>query len=356
MIPVEALKDPKKRIWLVSVAISCAIITLFFVTQQMKHEVSYPLGWDQPVYVHEANRILEMGIIPWIQSVRVLDLYWAFPAYIGALINNTQTAVILIEIIQSSTLAILFSILSYRITNSPIIASSTALLYPFLNNSVQLFVLPREAFALILLLSIIIFVQKLYQPLNIKKVKTWLFGIAFLILFLWNITNAAFVVVLFSIICIMIRNKTLILNFLTLFGISAITTLILSYAFFGGYKYEVTYWTPMSPTISFFTSKFIQWTGGSILLFSIAILGLIMLWTQRKKINLQSKTTIVWSIITLTLFFAGFLTSPFINEWYVYVDRALLLFPIQLLLPIGLSFLSIGTIKFLKWGYKHAKQ
>jgi hypothetical protein len=337
----------QKKIWLISIVISCIIIVLSFLSQQMKFGVSYPLGWDQPVYVHHANRILDMGLVTWIQSVRVLDLYWALPAYLGALINNVKTAVIIIEITQAVILTVLFSFLTYKITNSYYMASATVLLYPFLNNSVQLFVLPRESFANILILAMIIWIPQLFKPLKIKNPKTWFFTIALLTLFLWNITNAAFVVMLFSLICLITRNKNLIFNCLILFSISIVTTFSMSYAIFGGYNFAVGYWTPTLPSYSFLNSEFIRWTGGSLLLTVLSIGGFIILLNMAKR---ESSAYILSAsslgLLTLFLFFAGFFVSSFINQWYVYVDRALLMFPVQLCLPIALGYIAgwIGPI------------
>lgn len=345
-----------KVVWLVCIIVSTIIIILSFVLQQMKFGVSYPLGWDQPIYVFQANQIAKIGIVPWILSVKSFDLYWALPAYLGMLVNGAGASLITIEIVQTCLLAFLFSVLTYKITSSYIVASATVVLYPFLNNSVQLFVLPRESFALVLMLGMMILIEHLLKPLNLRSLKTWFFIIATLTLFLWNITNAVFFTLILFSFCIFVRKRVAIINSLILVAIGTILSISLFYIVFGQYFYEVTYWPSLMPTPIFYTSEFVRWTGGSLPLVALSISGFICLLLLVKRYNkTQAIIAFIWGGLALALFTAGFLISSAVNMWYVYSFRSLLLFPVQLYVPICLGLVVFGAEKIVR-RFAFAKQ
>ena len=345
-----------KTIWYFSLFISIIIVILVFLLQQQKIGVDYPLGWDQPHYIYHTNRIIENGILNWFFALRAFDFYIVFIAYSGLIVQSVETSLILIEVIQSSILVILFSIFALKISHSYLFASITAILYPFLNNSINLFILPRQSFALILILSMILMLKHVFNPLKLSSPKTWFYFGTIFLLFLINITSAVFFSFFLIFLCIINRDKTLIKNSIVLLSFGSITTFAIFFLAFGNYDYPVTYWIPQNPSFNYYFTELILRNGGTVLLTIASLAGFILLLYHWKlKPSFYSLTAILWASTSLIFFHISILLSSSVEMWYVYADRSLLLFPVQLTVPFTLIFLGI-KVNDLLGVVKHHKK
>jgi hypothetical protein len=106
---------------------------------------------------------------------------------------------------------------------------------------------------------------------------------------------------------------------------------------FNDVVYEAPSFFQKSPvTLYFYTSEIVMWTGGVDALAVITALGLLILWNRfrlTKEIDLLAP--ISWIVATFVLFNFSFLLSPFLNDWYVYADRSLLLLPASFMISIA---------------------
>jgi hypothetical protein len=341
----EAIKKltEDKRIYLLSIASSFFLFWGVLLTQQAKFQVSYPLGWDQPYYVYQANTIIQSGVLVWMRSVGFWDPYYPLLAIAGSLTGNSGIALTLLEEVQLISLIVLTSILAFEITRSYAVASLSAIFFPFFVNSVRIFILPRQSLGLIFMVALLLLVLNPRFPR--KGSNGPLLAALSAILFVFDPATYVLFLLTILIMFLIVKNRQTV-KWVFLGSVVAPLVIILidilayggakgAFAWFTGAS-SVTYWPQLPVTVSFVTSEWWQLFGASVPVLLLCIVGTVQIARMSRVANSPAVVIASWTAAAIVLFLVSLLLSAKVVDWYTLADRSLLLIPVQLLMPVGL--------------------
>jgi len=320
---------------------SFALYIANVVYQYSRYGVSYPLDWDLPLCVYHVNWIIKYGPISFMVKNLQVGLFYLILAFFGFLSSNTKLTLIVLNTISALAYIYLFSELAFTITKSHSTAGLTALLASLSTNILNLYGVPSQLFAYVLLLLVINNISFISSIFSLKNVRWWLLVIvsSAICWVHWFFTYSLFLLA-FAITFLFSEHR----RNLARFGVaSAILAIIpqllglLSYVSDLGYTAQLH--IPVQPTLNLYLDHLLGWGGArNWVLFAVSIIGVSML--VKKILRERDDTALIslsWFVALVLIFHTCFLINAWYLPWNILSHRLSLLFPTPLLLALGMK-------------------